>query len=118
MAAQFHAVHNQRYGFSAPERDIEVVNLRVRIVAKAPPFEPVANEVRAGDGAQAISGERPMWFDGEQKQTRIYRRENLRAGDTFSGPAIITEYTSATVVPPGDEVRVDGFLNLVIEVRP
>ena len=60
----------------------------------------------------------PVWFDGAPIQTRIFRREDLRPGDTFVGPAIVTEYTSATVVPPGDVVRVDGFHNMVIEVQP
>jgi N-methylhydantoinase A len=117
MTEHFHAIHNRRYGFSAPGRAIEVVNLRVRMVAKAPPFKQTACEVHAGNGVQAIHGMRPVWFDGERKQTRIYRREELRPGDTFVGPAIVTEYTSATVVPPGDVVRVDGFHNLVIEVQ-
>jgi N-methylhydantoinase A len=118
MAGCFHTSHNQRYGFSAPDRAIEVVTVRIRKIAKAPPFEQAAFEPRTGDGTHAIADIRSVWFDGEPKQTRIFRREELRPGDSFTGPAIVTEYTSATVVPPGDVVRVDGFLNLVIEVQP
>jgi N-methylhydantoinase A len=118
MAGYFHAAHNQRYGFSAPDRAIEVVTVRIRMVAKAPPFEQAAREARTGDGTRAIADIRSVWFDGELMQTRIFRREELCSGDTFTGPAIVTEYTSATVVPPGDVVRVDGFHNLVIEVQP
>ncbi len=41
----------------------------------------------------------------------------LHAGDTFAGPAIVSEYSSATILPPGDVLRVDAFGNLVIEVK-
>jgi N-methylhydantoinase A len=40
----------------------------------------------------------------------------LRPGDRFEGPAMISEYSSATVVPPGCQVEVDGLGNLVIAV--
>jgi N-methylhydantoinase A len=47
---------------------------------------------------------------------KIYRRDGLLPGDCISGPAMITEYTSATVLPPGCRARVDGFGNLIIHV--
>jgi N-methylhydantoinase A len=33
------------------------------------------------------------------------------------GPAIVTEYSSATIVPPGDSLHVDVLDNLIIEVH-
>lgn len=118
MAERFHSAHQQRFGFAAPGRPIDLVNVRVRMVAKAPLFEQTAPEIHASDGTQAICGMRLVWFDGDRKQTRIFHRDELRPGDTFTGPAIVVEYTSATIVPPGDAVRVDAFRNLVIEVQP
>jgi N-methylhydantoinase A len=46
----------------------------------------------------------------------LYRRERLVPGDVVEGPAMITEYTSATIVPPGARATVDSFENLVIDV--
>ena len=54
-------------------------------------------------------------IEGEWVETRVYYRERLKAGDGFAGPAIVTEYSSATVVGPGDVLRVDELRNLVIE---
>ena len=51
-----------------------------------------------------------------RKALDLYERDKLHAGDTFTGPAIISEYSSATILPPGDVLRVDAFKNLVIEV--
>ena len=48
--------------------------------------------------------------------SRLYHRERLVPGDVVQGPAMITEYTSATVLPPGCSAAVDGFGNLVITI--
>ncbi len=116
MASDFHDLHQRRYGFSSDSRPVEVVNVRMRMIAPAPPFEQVPEPVGDGDGAQALMTTRPAWFDGAFVDTRIYSRDRLTPGDSFSGPAIISEYSSVTVLPPGDSLRVDSLRNLVIEV--
>lgn len=116
MGDDFQALHHRRYGFSNQARPIEVVNVRVRMVAPAPPFEQTAEPLRKGDGSHAVITSRPTWFNGAPIETRIYSRDRLVPGDTFDGPAIISEYSSATVLPPGDTLRVDPLRNLVIEV--
>ena len=117
MASQFHQLHQRRYGFADESRPIEVVNVRVRVVAPAEAFEHQKQPLREDDGSQAKTGMRLVYFDGIFQETQIYNRELLLPGDSFSGPAIVTEYSSATILPPGDVLRVDGFSNLVIEVR-
>ncbi len=117
MASQFHDLHQRRYGFSSETRALEVVNVRVRMVSAAEAFEPVVQPLVEGDGSQALVGTRPVYFDGRFHETRLYDRDLLRPGDTFAGPAIVSEYSSATVLPLGDVLRVDGLGNLVIEVH-
>ena len=117
MLAGFHSLHRQRYGFSNESREVEIVNVRVRMIAKSEPFDPVRHESRAGDGRQAITATRDVYFDGAMLPTPVYDRQTLRAGDSFTGPAIITEYSSATLLHPGDALHVDTFENLIIEVN-
>ncbi len=117
MAAQFHDLHQRRYGFANEARALEVVNVRVRMVNAAEAFRPLVQTLREGDGSHALIGTRDVYFEGSFQETRIYDRELLRPGDTFAGPAIVSEYSSATVLPIGDVLRVDGLGNLVIEVH-
>lgn len=117
MAAAFHSLHERRYGFANPERAIDIVNIRVRIAAPAEPFDPPRQEMIEADGSAALVGTRTVIFDGVPHLTRLYDRDALHAGDTFAGPAIISEYSSATILPPGDVLRVDAYQNLVIEVN-
>ena len=106
-----------RYGFAKEEHEVEVVNVRVRMVASSQPFDPVRRPIVHGDGQQALTGHRPVFFHGEPHDTPVYNRAALVPGDSFSGPAIITEYSSATILPPGDRLRVDALDNLIIEVH-
>jgi N-methylhydantoinase A len=117
MLKTFHELHRQRYGFANEQRAVEIVNVRVRIIAKAEPFNPPMQTLKEGDGQQALITTRPVSFGGQKLNTSIYSRTALRPGDSLSGPAIISEYSSATILPPGDLLRVDALENLVIEVH-
>jgi N-methylhydantoinase A len=110
----FHNLHKQRYGFCDAERPVEIVNLRLRMIAAAEPYVPARQEPVRGDGSAARVADREIFFDGRFLTTRLYRRERLTPGDRIQGPAMITEYTSATVLPPGASAEVDGFGNLIL----
>jgi N-methylhydantoinase A len=112
----FHRLHLRRYGFCDVRKPVEVVNLRLRMVAAGEPYTPAYREPVPGDGHAAYYAERPLHFAGRSMPARHYKRERLAPGDEIQGPAMITEYTSATVLPPGCHARVDEFLNLVISV--
>jgi N-methylhydantoinase A len=117
MGTQFHSLHQRQYGFANESRLLEIVNVRVRMVCPGEPFEQEIEPLQEGSGEQAIVGTREVYFDGAFQTTLVYNRELLRCGDTFAGPAIISEYSSATILPPRDVLRVDGLSNLVIEVH-
>jgi N-methylhydantoinase A len=117
MESEFHTQHQKRYGFAAPSRPIEVVNVRVRMVSPADPFAQSREPLRNGDGKQALVGTRPVFFGGLFVETRVYDRDLLMPGDRIEGPAIVTEYSSATILPPRDVLTVDELRNLVIEVH-
>jgi N-methylhydantoinase A len=47
-------------------------------------------------------------------RTKIYDRVKLEPGAAITGPAIVTEFDSTTVVLPGHEATVDGNYNILI----
>ena len=115
--AAFHDLHRRRYGFAREGQAVEIVNARIRMVAAGEPFNPLSKSVSDDDGSQAIRSHQPVFFDGKIYNTPVYDRSALNPGDSFFGPAIVTEYSSATIVPPGDRLRTDALDNLVIEVH-
>lgn len=114
--AAFHALHKLRYGFCDEFRATEIVNVRLRMIAPGDPFEPVRHDPQPGYGEQALSGARDVFFGARFLPSLIYHRHKLLPGDAIDGPAIITEYTSATLLPPNDVAHVDGLGNLVISI--
>ena len=113
----FHDLHRRRYGFAKEAQRVEVVNVRVRMVSASEPFDPLGKPIGRGDGSQAITARQPVYFHDEFYDTPVYDRQALLPGDSFFGPAIVTEYSSATIVPPGDRLHTDAWDNLIIEVQ-
>jgi N-methylhydantoinase A len=116
---RFDAVHEARYGYSAPGEKAEIVSLRSAITGlmRKPAFEPIATGA-AEPPHQAFRGKRPVYFAeaGRHVDTPTYDRTKLVAGNRIAGPALIEEYASTTVAHPGDIVTVDAFGDLVIEI--
>jgi N-methylhydantoinase A len=116
---RFDAVHERRYGYSAPGEKAEIVSLRGAITGlmRKPKFEPIA----AGGlepPNEALRGARAVYFAeaGRRMDTPAYDRVALLAKNRIAGPALIEEYASTTVVHPGDTLTVDAFGDLVIEI--
>ena len=114
----FDAMHEQRYGTSAPAERAEIVSLRSTVTGVM--RKPVPEEVARGTAAppkEASTGKRPVSFDGRAfVATRTFARAELRAGNRIKGPALIEEHASTTVLMPGDTLEVDRFGNLGITV--
>lgn len=109
----FHELHLKRYGFYDPDKPVEIVNLRLRMTAAAEPYMPPCQEQSSKRDAAACS-EADIHFAGKFMRTGLYRREQLAPGMVVHGPAMITEYTSATALPTGWLAEVDRFGNIVI----
>ena len=112
----FHHLHQQRYGFCDTRKPVEIVNLRLRMSAAGEPYSPPYRQPVPGNGDAACYAEREIFFAGGFLPARLYLRSDLTPGAAIHGPAMITEYTSATVLPPSCSAQVDGYGNLVINI--
>ena len=114
---RFDAVHETRYGYSAPSEKAEIVSLRSATIGlmRKPGLEPIVIGAAAPDAA--FRGNRPVYFSNAGVvATPTYDRALLKAGNRIPGPALIEEHASTTVVHPNDVLEVDGFGNLHIEI--
>jgi N-methylhydantoinase A len=113
----FDAMHELRYGTSAPDERAEIVSLRSTVtgVMRKPPQEKIRRGRSAPDKS-AATGKRPVYLDGKYQSTPTYARAALAAGNRIKGPALIEEHASTTVLLPGDRLEVDAYGNLMIKV--
>jgi N-methylhydantoinase A len=117
IKARFDAVHETRYGYSAPGEKAEIVSLRSATIGlmRKPMLEPVG--AASEDAADAFTGRRPVYFAATGVvDTATYDRARLKAGNRIEGPALIEEHASTTVVEPKDVLTVDAYGNLHIDI--
>jgi N-methylhydantoinase A len=117
MLAEFHDAHQKRYGHSDPGRRVEVVNVRVRVVASSKPVEMPKRPVSGTYSRRAILKNKNVMFGSQWVETPVFDRNLLQPQNQFDGPAIVHEYSATTVVPPGCRATVDDYSNLIIDVR-
>jgi N-methylhydantoinase A/oxoprolinase/acetone carboxylase beta subunit len=120
VRADFHDVHEREFTRRFEDSDIEIPNVRVRGIGLMPALTTPPLETGGESPEAALRHEGSAWFlvDGnlESVPTRYYDRAVLKAGNRLEGPAIVSQYDSTTVIPPGIGARVDGSGNIVIEV--
>lgn len=108
----FHAEHQRRYGYSRPEREVEIVTVRLRATLPAPKVK----LQRDTPGAEQAKRVQKVWFDGKAVATSIVARESLVVGKRYQGPAIVTEYSATTVVHPKMKFQVDEAGALIVMI--
>lgn len=114
LGAAFSTAYFQAWSYSPVDRPIQLVNLRVLAVGRAPTLTlpHLTNKTKV---EKATVGIRGIYFDGKVYDTPVYRRPLLPEGAVVHGPAIVEETGSTTVIPPGWECRVDHIGNLLLE---
>ncbi|MBN9444498.1 hydantoinase/oxoprolinase family protein [Bosea sp. (in: a-proteobacteria)] len=118
LAEGFAAAHKRLYGFVAEGEAVQLVTYRVEAVGLVPKaaFRP---EPDAGPNAShAVIGSREVWFPeaGGFVACPIYDRDKLKSGNRFTGPAIVEQMDSTTVLLPGMTATVEPYLNLILEM--
>jgi N-methylhydantoinase A len=108
----FHAMHLARFGFNIPREVIEAITLKATVVSLTD--KPALVEVAKADGPPEAVAQRQVGFDDGAHETPIYDRASLRHGHTLTGPAVIEEPVSVTVLRPGQSLAVDAYGNLLI----
>jgi N-methylhydantoinase A len=113
LSARFDDAHRTRFGHANPGAPIEVVAVRSAALGDKGRAEPVAMD---GAGAAYPSATRPVTFDRETHDAVTVRRDDLPRDAVVAGPAVISEDTATTVVPPGARATVDRYGTLVVSV--
>jgi N-methylhydantoinase A len=113
----FHAAHAAEYGHAFPANPIEIVNLRVIGTGAMPHLQPL-QAARGGPLAEAEIRRAPCMFRHQGRLQRYdtpsYARHLLPVATLFSGPTIILQKDTTTVVPPGWTATVHAAGSLIL----
>lgn len=117
MRRDFDATHARLYGRSAPDEQVEIVNIRLRASCSLPTRMDLAHTVWQGNGAPQTT--RLAYFGSQAGliETPVICRADLPETG-LSGPAIIEDPDSTIVVPPGARAARDFGGTVGIDVGP
>jgi N-methylhydantoinase A len=124
LVARFHDAHRQRFGHADERAAIEVVTLGATGWGRVDPprLAPLESGGHSPKAAQVST--RPVYFEADSvggggmwHDTPVYDRSRLSANNVVTGPAIIDEISSTTVLYPGDVARMHETGSLLVEVK-
>jgi N-methylhydantoinase A len=114
-AATFHDLYEREFRYALREFPIESRSLRIAAIGRTakPAFRERSS---SGDIADALAGEADAYFGAANGlvRTRYYARDKLHPGAVILGPAIVEQFDSTTVVPPGARLEVEPYGNFII----
>ncbi len=117
---RFHDIHEREFSRRFEDADVQIPNIRVRAIGQMPGLKPtLIKKGTATPPKGALKLTADAWFEKVGKlakfKTKFYERTELLAGNHIAGPAIITQFDSTSVVPPGYTADVDKHGNLIIK---
>ena len=115
LIQEFHAQHQQLYGFSL-DQPVEIVTLRVTVSGDVGSVALPRWDGVSYSAEKAILDRRQVYFDQGNGfvPCNIYSRDQLSLGASISGPAILEGMDSTVVINPGWTSLVDDCGNCII----
>ena len=114
IAERFEALYEKRYGIRRSGKPITLVALRVASLGGVPSLV-LPEAVSRGRTPEPVSRRSLYWAGEWHFDCPVFERAGLGRDMRFSGPAIVEEYGSTTVVLPGWEATVDALGNIALE---
>jgi N-methylhydantoinase A/oxoprolinase/acetone carboxylase beta subunit len=114
----FDEIYAARYGYANPAEPVETVTWKLVAVGGAPRVSLAKAAADGRDGG--LKGRRRAFFPetGGFVDCPVYDRYALAPGAQLTGPAIVEERESTSVLPPGTTATVDEYANLIVSVAP
>ena len=115
ITAAFHVAHRAVYGHANEKAEVWMKELRAHVTGQMPKARVVAITDDFDDGTAMT---RPIRLFGRSFDATVRIRASLRDGSALSGPAIINQMDTTTLIPPGWNARPVRSGALVLERAP
>ena len=108
----FHHEHHKIYGHSDEMAEVQIVNLRLVVSGLVP--KPSIPKIKEQKSIAKPERQNSVFVDGALRNAAVFDRKKLRPGDQFSGPAIVIQEDTTTVVLPDFKGYIDGSQNIIL----
>ena len=114
ISDSFYRAHLQRFGYADRGEPVEIVNLRLKLDLAVDKPDIPPQPPQGPDPSQAQIADVGVVFRQGELATPLYRRELLSTGNRLTGPALVVQLDTTTVIPPGWQGEVDPYGNLLL----
>jgi N-methylhydantoinase A len=116
LGTDFHEMHETLFGYSEPDKRIEIMNIGIAAIGKMPKPEIKSEPLGPEDARDSIKGRRSIYMSLEEGycEVDIYQGEKLRAGNRIKGPAVIEEVNTTALLGPSQNLMVDEWNNFIV----
>jgi len=111
----FHKEHEREFNFRRDDAPVSIFRVGLTATGMVPKDELQTQKVVKNTPTTDVT--RDVWFSGKAHTAMIFERDDLSAGATFDGPAIVEQFDSTTVIPPNTTAEVDQYMNILIRVQ-
>lgn len=115
LCSDFHKAHEKMYSYHHPNRAVEIVNIRMKAVGLGRKLRLPKFPLEESSAEKAYLKTQILHYEGKKYKAWVYDRETLKPGNQIAGPALIVDYESTIFLPPFHSLRVDGYLNTIIQ---
>ena len=114
IAEEFHRAHMDAYGHSDPRRQSGLANSAFTSWAQPQSRAPhwLLAAARPPDPKS-----RRIYLSGREVTARVYQRADLASGSQIAGPAIVEQYDTTVLLPPGWETEVATSSSLIMTAK-
>ncbi len=111
----FHKEHEREFNYRRDDAPVSIFRVALTATGMVPKAELQTHQV--SKNTPTTDNTRDVWFEGKAHTAMVFERDNLTAGATFDGPAIVEQFDSTTVIPPKTTAEVDKYMNILIRVQ-
>ena len=114
LLTDFHDLHRQLYSFSDKEAPVEIVNFRLTAIGKMDHLSPPGLRVESTKSIDPDGYRSTILDNNTYEEIPLWRRDKLVLGQQISGPAIIDQLDTTTIILFGQKAEVDKWGNILI----
>ena len=119
VQSAFDEAYYGRFRVRLPEIRAQIVNVKTTVMGRRTGIcldglIDASGRVESLEMAQ--NGARPVWFNGDWQNTKIFNREALPLNAKIKGPAILEQMDTMVLIEPGDEAISDKNGNILISL--
>jgi N-methylhydantoinase A len=118
LVERFHSEHEREFSYRRNEAAVELYRLELAAIGQTDDVRLPRAEPSPDGALPAPASVRDVWFDGAEQpvDTPIYVRDALPVGVRFTGPAVVDQLDTTTLIPPGVEAEIDENLNIRMHI--